>query len=66
MLFAIAGHQKLYVAICRWLDQPGVGALVGENDSFYLEELDISRLAHANMKVIGSVNRILEKRMDGL
>ena len=33
---------------------------------FYLEELDISRLAHANMKVIGSVNRILEKRMDGL
>lgn len=28
---------------------------------FYLEELDISRLAHANMKVIGSVNRILEK-----
>ena len=48
------------------LDQPGVGALVGETTRFYLEELDISRLAHANMKVIGSVNRILEKRMDGL
>ena len=47
------------------LNPPG---LSGEPKTtrFYLEELDISRLAHANMKVIGSVNRILEKRMDGL
>ena len=66
MLFAIAGHQKLYVAICRWLDQPGVGALVGENDSFLSGRIGYITFGSCEHEGDRLCKSDLEKRMDGL